>query len=175
MKHVWQTLWSRRALLRRTAAAVLLLLGGRILWRVYFPAKLGTQERDKLAVVLDTLIPDGEFPGARQTGILEPLLAQCDSTRQTRRALSEGLELLDRHAQRLGHSSFELLTAPQREAVLLECAAAAPGSLPWFFFRTIREGAMRLHYAHPLAWRAIGLSGPPQPRGYRDYTQKAHV
>lgn len=175
MKHLWQILLTRRSLLRRFTATVLLLAGGRILWRVFLPGRIGPSERERLAAVLDTLIPDGEFPGARQTGVLDALIAECEPVRQSRRAVVEGLALLDQQARRFGADSFASLTTVQREAALLECAAAEPGSLPWFFFRTVRDGAMRLHYSHPLAWRAVGLSHPPQPQGYADYTQAPRV
>jgi hypothetical protein len=85
------------------------------------------------------------------------------------------LERLDQQAQRLGSSSFAALPPEQRETLLIECAAAERGSIPWFFFRTVRDGAMRLHYAHPLAWRAVGLSKPPQPAGYMDHTLSPHA
>jgi hypothetical protein len=175
MPAVWQALWSRRQLLQRAAALLALLVGGRILWRVFFPARLGPRGRETLAVVLDTLIPDGDFPGARRTGVLERLVTQCDATRQTRRALVEGTDLVEVAARRRGATSFAALANAEREAILAECAAADDGSLPWFFFRTVRDRAMRLHYAHPLARQAVGLDHPPQPLGYVDYADAPHA
>lgn len=174
MATFWQTLWSRRRLLQRALALLSLLIGGRILWRVFFPARLGPRERDTLAVVLDTLIPDGDFPGARRTGVLDPLVRECDATRQTRRALVEGVDLVEAAARRRGAVSFAALGDTEREAILAECAAAENASLPWFFFRTVRDRAMRLHYAHPLARKAVGLGQTPQPQGYVDYWQPPH-
>jgi hypothetical protein len=175
MPAVRQALWSRRLLLQRALALLSLLVGGRILWRVFFPARLGPSERETLAVVLDTLIPDGDFPGARRTGVLERLVTECEATRQTRRALVEGAALVEAAARHRGATSFAALGDAEREAILAECAAAENGSLPWFFFRTIRDRAMRLHYAHALARKAVGLDHPPQPWGYVDYWQPPHA
>ena len=175
MPAFWQAIWSRRRLLQRAAALLSLLFGGRILWRVFLPARLGPSQLETLAVILDTLIPDGDFPGARRTDVLERLLAECETTRQTRRALREGVDLVEDAARRRGAAFFAALADAQREAILAECAASARGSLPWFFFRTVRDRAMRLHYAHPLAWKALGLDHPPQPSGYIDYWQAPHA
>jgi len=156
-------------------AVLSLLVGGRILWRVFLPARVGPRERETLAVVLDTLIPDGDFPGARRTGVLERLVTECEATRQTRRALVEGAALVEAAAHRRGAMSFAALGDAEREAILAECAAAGNGSLPWFFFRTVRDRAMRLHYSHPLARNAVGLDHPPQPLGYAEYWQPPNV
>ena len=171
----WQALWSRRRLLQRAAALLSLLVGARILWRVFLPPRLGSSGRETLAAVLDTLIPDGDFPGASRTGVLERLVAECEATRQTRRALVEGVKIVETAARQRGAASFSALGDEERAAILRECASAAHGSLSWFFFRTVRDRAMRLHYAHPLAWKAIGLRHPPQPQGYIDYWQPPHA
>jgi len=175
MSALWQRLWSRRLLLQRALALLSLLIGGRILWRVFFPARLSPSGRKTLAAVLDTLIPDGDFPGARRTGVLERLVKECEATRQTRRALVEGTDLVEAAARRGGATSFAAASDSQREAILAECAAAENVSLPWFFFRTVRDRAMKLHYAHPLAWEAVGPDHPPQPLGYVDYWQPPHA
>jgi hypothetical protein len=175
MSSVRRVPWTRRQFLQRAVAVLSLLAGGRILWRVFLPARVGPRERATLADVLDTLIPDGDFPGARRTGVLERLVAECEATRQTRRALVEGAALVEAAARRRGAVSFAALDNAQREAILGECAAAENESLPWFFFRTVRDRAMRLHYAHPLARKAVGLGHPPQPLGYVEYWQPPHA
>ncbi|MBI3781847.1 MAG: gluconate 2-dehydrogenase subunit 3 family protein [Deltaproteobacteria bacterium] len=166
--------WNRRVFLRRAIGAILLLTGADILRRIFLPSRIGSRERATLEVVLDTLIPDGYVPGARQTGVLDRLVDECEATRQTRRALVEGVALVERAARRRAALSFEALPISEREAVLAECAAAENESLPWFFFRTVRDRAMRLHYTHPLAWKSVGMSHGPQPGGYPDYEQAPH-
>ena len=175
MPKFWQRRWSRRLLLQRAVALASILVGGHLLRRVFFPARLDPRGRETLGAVLDTLIPDGDFPGARRTGVLERLLTECEATRQTRRALVEGTAFVEAAARRRGASSFAALAEADRAAILTDCATAEIESLPWFFFRTVRDRAMRLHYAHPLAWKAVGLPHPPQPVGYIDYREPPHA
>ncbi|MFI5397094.1 MAG: gluconate 2-dehydrogenase subunit 3 family protein [Candidatus Binatia bacterium] len=163
---------SRRSLLRAGLALALLATGGWILRRVYLPRRLKPAEVDTLAALLDTLIPGGEFPGARQTGFLDRLLRECDSKRQTRRALVEGVQLLDSKAGGRGASGFLGLEPQQREEVVEECARGADGTLPRFFYRTVRDRAMQLHYSQPATWKPLRFDHPPQPEGYLNYWQK---
>jgi hypothetical protein len=160
---------TRRSVLRTLIGVMLIGAGGWILRVVLFPRRLKPAEVETLSVFLDTLIPDGEFPGARRTGILEPLLRECASTRQTARALLRGVQWLEQQARAHGGTEFRGLPLKDREQVVARCAAAAEGSLARVFFRTIRDRAMRLHYAHRLAWQRVGLPHPPQPYGYPTY------
>jgi hypothetical protein len=160
---------TRRSVLRTLAGVMLIGAGGWILRIVLIPRRLKPAEVETVSVFLDTLIPDGEFPGARRTGILEPLLRQCASTRQTARALMRGVQWLEQQARINGGTEFRALPFKDRERIVARCAAAAEGTLPRVFYRTVRDRAMRLHYAHPLAWQRAGLPHAPQPYGYPDH------
>lgn len=163
---------SRRSLLQAGLALALLATGGWILKRVYLPRHLRPAEVETLAALLDTLIPEGEFCGARRTGFLDRLLRECDSKRQTRRALVEGVQCLDSKAKTRGASGFLGLASQQREDVVEECARAADGTLPRFFYRTVRDRAMQLHYSQLVTWKPLRFDHPPQPEGYLDHWQK---
>jgi len=143
--------------------------GAWILRRVFFPPRFDAGEVQTLLALLDTLIPEGEFPGARRTSILASLLRACESERRTRRALREGVHLLDRQARALEARSFVELDEGRRADVVNECARAADGTLPRFFYRTVRHRAMQLHYGQRMAWSSMRLDHPPQPDGYPDY------
>ncbi len=163
--------WTRRSLLQATIGSVLVAAGGWMLKSIFFPRRLAPAEIETFGALLDTLIPDGEFPGAARTGIGDRLRAECEAKRQTRRALIGGLHLLDEQARGHGATDFRTLPRPQREAILSDWESAAEGTLPRFLYRTVRDRAMQLHYAHPLAWKRVGLPHPPQPDGYLDYEQ----
>jgi hypothetical protein len=160
---------TRRSVLRTLTGVMLIGAGGWILRIVLIPRRLKAAEMETMSVLLDTLIPDGEFPGARRTGILEPLLRECASTRQSARALLRGVQWLEHEARAHGAAEFRGLALRDREQISEKCAAAAEGTLPRAFYRTVRDRAMRLHYAHPLAWKRVGLPHPPQPYGYPNY------
>jgi hypothetical protein len=160
---------TRRSVLRTLAGLMLIGAGGWILRTVLIPRRLKPAEVETVSVFLDTLIPDGEFPGARRTRILEPVLRECASTRQTARALVRGVQWLEQQARAYGGAAFRDLPFTDRERIVARCAAAAEGTLPRVFYRTVRDRAMRLHYAHRLAWQRVGLPHPPQPYGYPNY------
>ena len=160
---------TRRSVLRTLSGVMLIGAGGWILRIVLIPRRLKPAEVETVSVLLDTLIPDGEFPGAKRTGILEPLLRECASTWHTARALLRGVQWLEQQARAHGAAEFRGLPLQDREQIVAQCAAAAEGTLPRVFYRTVRDRAIRLHYAHPFAWQRVGLPHAPQPYGYPDH------
>src|SRR5512144_3286260 len=90
-----QRVWTRRVFLRRATGLLLLGSGAWVFARLLLPRRLRPVEVESFAAFVDTLVPDGEIPGGRRTGIVEPLLRYCESTRQRRRALVEGVAMLD--------------------------------------------------------------------------------
>jgi len=155
--------------LRRALGLALLVTGVGFLKRVFLPRRLAPSEVESFATFLETLIPDGEFPGARRTLQVADLVRELEATRQKRRALVEGVALLDRHAEEWGSPSFAVLSHHRRAEVVAGFAAEEEGSVPRFFYRVVRDRAMELHYSRSLAWKALGLPHPPQPTGYRHY------
>jgi Gluconate 2-dehydrogenase subunit 3 len=162
---------SRRHVLRTALGGVLLGTGLFILRRVFLPSALGTSGREAFTAMLDALLPDGDLPGWRRTTVMPRLVDDLSARRQTRRALVEGVEWLDRRARRRYGRPFASLLEPERDRVVRDAADQAEGTLPRFFYRVVRDRAMRLHYAHPAAWRPLGLPHPPQPDGYPDFTE----
>lgn len=167
--------WTRRSVLRAVIGSAFVAAGGWILKNVFFPRRLTPVEAETFSVLLDTLIPDGDFPGASRTGVTDRLRAECEAKRQTQRALMAGLRLLEEQARRHGADGFRTLARPQREEILADWARAADGSLPRFLYSTLRDRAMQLHYVHSLVWKPLGLPHPPQPRGYPDYRRAPDV
>lgn len=163
--------WTRRSVLRAGVGAVLVGFGGWLLQRVYFPRRLAAVDRETLAALMDVLGPTAEFPPPLRAALLERLVEDGESKRQTRRALVEGVRLLNHAARDRGARDFVTLDRDQQEAVVEACAAAAEGSLPLFFYRTVRGRTMQLVYSQPLAWRRLRFPHPPQPDGYPNYRE----
>jgi len=164
--------WTRRDVLRLSAGSLSLAAGAWLLKRVYLPRRLNAAEVATFSAFVDTLIPDSEFPGARRTGVVEPLLAECQRERRRRRALVEGMHWLDREARRQEATPFARLEPATREQIVADLARQEKGSVPHFLYRTVRDRALQLHYAHPAVWKTIGFPHPPQPRGYTDYWKR---
>lgn len=170
-----QLMWTRRVFLRRATGLLLLGSGAWIFARLLLPRRLQPVEVESFTAFVDTLVPDGEIPSGRRTGIVEPLLRYCESTRQRRRALVEGVAMLDAAARRSGAASFATLDLATRTAIVEGFEAAAEGSVPHFLYRTARDRALQLHYATPLTWGPLKFSGAPQPNGHYDYEDPPDV
>lgn len=128
----------------------------------------GPPEQATLFATLDTLLPSGEFPGHRETGVAAVLWSVAEGNGALRAKLQEGAELLD--AATAG-GSFRDASPEVRHQVLLGFRAAAKTSPQHRYYRLLRDQAMRLHYTHPASWKPLGFSEAPQPRGYPDYRQ----
>ncbi len=135
------------------------------------PPRLDDAGRRTLEALLDALLPEGPQPGHRTTGVMPRLVAELERERQTRRALVEGLRRLERRAGAMGARSFAALGPADRLRAFLDCGEAPDRSLPRFFYLTLRDAAMRLHYSQHAAWRPLGLAHPPQPDGYDDFAE----
>ncbi len=131
---------------------------------------LGVPDLPAFAPFLDTLIPADATPSATQLDIDKRLLAVPRAAAGAT-LLAEGCAWLDAQARALGKSGFAALTEAQRETIVARAAAAAPGSLPNIFFNRMRSDAMRVYYATPEPWAALGYDGPPQPRGFPDHAR----
>lgn len=163
--------WTRRSLLRTGVGAVLLGSSGWILTRLYFPRRLGSDERRTFAVLVDVLVPTAEFGEAQRAALVQRLLQDCDTTRRKRRVLVTGLRVLNAKAAEYGVADFAALTPAQRETVVGACAQSADGTVARVFYRTVRDRAMELVYSQSITWARLRFPHPPQPDGYRNYRE----
>jgi hypothetical protein len=165
------SVWTRRDLARWAFGGVLLAAGTHTLRRVFLPPRLDDAGRRTLEALLDALFPEAPGPGHRATNVMPRLIAELEGERQRRRALLEGLRLLERGSRRAGAESYVALAPERRLQLFLECGEAPDRSLPRFFYLTLRDVALRLHYSNRAAWRPVGLPHPPQPEGYDDFAE----
>ncbi|MBL4848447.1 MAG: hypothetical protein JKY65_23245 [Planctomycetes bacterium] len=131
------------------------------------PGAVGPPEQVSLEAFLDTILPSGEFPGHRETGVLGVLWSVAERNQALRAKFREGAQLLDLAAK----GSFVASSPDARTRTLASLAAAVrsdPGRLYYVF---LRDQAMRLHYTHPVARARLGFNQPPQPSGYPGYTE----
>jgi hypothetical protein len=128
-------------------------------------------QQQTLAAYLDTLIPADETPSATQLGVSEKILSRAATDSDYLRLIKRGCDWLDAQAKQSGAAHFAALSEDQRERVI-NLAAEGEGG-PWiemFFDQTLAD-AFSHYYADPRSWRALDYAGPPQPRGFADYTQ----
>ena len=162
---------SRRELLRYALAGAAIAAGLAVLKRVFLPSSLSPAGRATLDSLLDTLLPGGELPGWRETGVMPRLADELARDRRGRRGLVEGVAWLESAARSRHGAAFTTLAWAERAAIVRAAEVEPAGSVPHYFYRVVRDRAMQLHYAHRTVWRALGLPHAPQPDGYLDFAQ----
>jgi hypothetical protein len=118
-----------------------------------------------LAAVLDELVPprpDGSLPGAGALGVGAHVERMCAQVPELASPVTQGLRALAELARGRGGRSFADLAAADRQAVLREVDAVAPGFTPTLTF--LAYGG---YYADPRVVAALGLEArAPFPEGY---------
>jgi hypothetical protein len=127
--------------------------------------------RETLASFLDTLIPADETPSATQAGMADVIQSKADKDERYRQFLEQGCAWLDDQARRTGAASFALLNQAARDKVVGKAELEPAGTLPRQFFEQTAEVCFFLYYSRPDGWKGLRYDGPPQPRGFLNYTQ----
>lgn len=138
-----------------------------------------------LRAVIDTVLPQPERSEEERIAVeawLDEKLQQDagDGTRQAdlppqRRMWRIGLQAVDAEARQRYGRDFRELDEEARYDVLeaidegkVDASAAHWAGLPpkRFFRHVLLKQAVKIYYAHPLAWNEMGFGGPASPRGY---------
>jgi hypothetical protein len=131
----------------------------------------GTQSRC-LQIWLDTLLPADAFsPAASELGVHARVADKALGNPDYQKLLSAGCRWLNRQARQRAKQAFVDLGTADREHIVQEAERAAMTSLPRLFFEHTREDAFLFYYAQPATWAMLDYQGPPQPRGFMDYTR----
>lgn len=160
----------RRRFLEWALGAGLLVWSGHLFKGVFWPSALNSAELQTLATYLDTFIPADETPSATAMGVHKQIIATAATDYRFRRLLHRGCSWLDEQAEKLGAESFAQLNDGAREQIVARAAADVQDSLPGVFFERLRREAFFHYYGHPLSWAGFPYAGPPQPKGYLDYS-----
>ena len=119
-------------------------------------------QRELLAVVLDTLVPEsGGFPGAGAVA-LDHVLAMAAASAEAERRLAEGLQAVEAEVRAISAPGLASLGAAEREALLHRIERSHPES-----FEVLLKHTYDGYYAHPRVLERLGVDAtPPHPRGY---------
>ena len=162
--------FTRRDLIRHLAA-----LSAWLPASVLLAAPTGTsgtdQELRSLGAFLDTLLPADITPGASQLEVDKSIITQARANMRLQRLLTLGCAWLDTQAKERGAEDFAALAQPNRDAIVSAAETSPAQSLPRVFFEQIRGMAFYHYYARPETWPGMAYAGPPQPRGFLDFTQ----
>lgn len=131
----------------------------------------GKVSLNSLGPYLDTLLPEDKTPSATGLGVDQALLEAARKKPRFGRLIALGCEWLDQQAKGLGAAEFASLGEMSRATIVAAAEKAPPNSLPHYFFKTTLNFAFQHYYAQPASWQGLGYMGPPQPRGYPDFSQ----
>lgn len=125
--------------------------------------------RAALDAVLETILPDGEYPGYRASGVLAHVTGVFTLAHRPLPPIRDLLDGLDRRARARAGRVFAGLDPVERRELLLEVERSREA---WALgFGRLRAEAFKAHYAHPAVWKALGFRHSPQPNGYLDYQE----
>lgn len=88
--------------------------------------------------------------------------------------LIAGCKWLDLTAHQNHFDDFSALPENLRVSVVTTAERSDSNSVERQFFEHVRRHAFRFYYAHAEAWEYLNYDGPPQPRGFIEYTQPPH-
>ena len=166
---------TRRNWLKLVAGGAAVAMVGGLAWK-YRQLRLWLypimdHERDMLTRIVDLFVPRDETPGALDLGVHRRVISELAGNRKRAKAYAEALLDLDRNARVKHGAEFLALDAAPQEDLLLALAAAPRSTPGGRFVRLLRYDTMRFYYARPEVWPSLGFDGPPQPRGFLDYTE----
>jgi hypothetical protein len=145
------------------------LLGGvAILWRS-LPSLWGPRFDERagktLVAVIDLMFPGDGLPGAVSLGIPSSLAAMSDFPPM----IAAGAAWLDAWALRQGAPDFMALDETGKQRAL-EAASISKNDDASQFVYLIRYHAGLRYYSDPVIKSAFAYTGPPQPKGFPDFT-----
>jgi len=123
-----------------------------------------------LPFFLDTLIPEDETPSASALGVHLEIIRHAKKITNYPKLLELGCHWLDMNAKKRGFNDYASLPEAYRILIVEKAEREAINTTAKIFFDRILADSFRFYYSNPASWSALGLSSPPQPIGYPDYT-----
>ncbi len=108
------------------------------------------------------------IPGCGKTGMKDKLMGYVYASRGTASFLDAGLWNLDAVSRKRFDTPFYSLENKQDIGVLLKHISVNNRS----FFASFRKLVVQFYYTDPDVWKKLSYDGPPQPRGFMDYSEK---
>lgn len=166
---------TRRDWLKLAAGGATLTILGGLAWQ-FRRARLRLHpvtdlEHAMIARIVDLLVPRDETPGALDLGVHQRVIDKLEGDRTLAKVYAEALLDLDRESRAKHGADFLKLDAAQQEGLLQSRSDAPLSTLGGYFFALLRGDTMRFYYARPEVWPSLGFDGPPQPRGFLDYSE----
>jgi len=132
------------------------------------PAQFPSQA---LQLLVDTLVPADESPGAVELGLHIDIEAGIRRRASYQELLVSGVVWFDRESEQRYQATFSQLSATARELLLTVAEKSPRASAQHRLFNVLRSDVMRRYYTRAEAWTLLGYQGPPQPLGFANYNK----
>ena len=106
-------------------------------------------------------------PGSREINIKEKVMSYVDRNRGAATFFDAGLWNLDSQSKTRYKKHFYNLKDKENIDTLLNYVKIKNA----MFFNQYRYLIVRLYYSDPIAWKKLSYNGPPQPKGFMDYSE----
>ena len=118
-----------------------------------------------LKLLVDTLVPADESPGAVALGIHRAIETDIRQRAGYRELLTGGMDWFNRESQARFQARFSDLPEEARILLLTVAEKSPRNSAQHRLFSVLRRDVMQRYYTHPDAWAQLHYQGPPQPDG----------
>ena len=124
--------------------------------------KVFNQEtQQNMEALAETLVP-----GSKKIGIKQIFINYISREPGQAGFFDAGLWNLDTISKTKFHKPYYKLTNMKQQKKVIDHISGANS----MFFRRFRRKIIELYYSNPAVWKRLSYSGPPQPRGFMDYS-----
>jgi hypothetical protein len=114
-----------------------------------------------MEALADTLVP-----GSKKIGIKEIFLEHIKKNPGLAGFFDAGFWNLDSISRRMTHKPYYDLTVSEEKYQVINYIRVKNRT----FFEGFRKMIVQLYYSNPAVWKMLSYNGPPQPRGFMDYS-----
>lgn len=112
-------------------------------------------------------LAEGLVPGSKQIDIKNKVMNYVNKDRAAATFFDAGLWNIDSLSRSKYNKTFYSLTDKAEINALLDYVRAKNSS----FFNQFRYLIVRLYYSDPQIWKKLAYNGPPQTKGFMDYSE----
>lgn len=121
----------------------------------------GSETQKSMEALAETLLP-----GSKELGIKDMLMNYMAKNPGPAGFFDAGFWNLDTISKTRFKKPFYRLTSDEERKEIIEHVRSRNSR----FFRGFRSLVIEFYYSHPEVWKRLSYNGPPQPRGFMDYS-----
>lgn len=131
--------------------------------------RLSGEEFNAIKSYIDLLLPEDELPGALSLNAEQVIAKKAKNDAVYAKGVKLGVYWLNYMANKINHSDFVSLPEEQQLKIIVLSEQSQIATLPYLFYRTIRDDVFQYYYAHPAVLSFFYYARPPQPLGFYDF------